>query len=111
MSIFSGYVFLFIGIIAGVSANSFAKISEGFSLLYPALACIVFMFICLFSLSKAMTVIPVGFTYATYGGLTITAIAIFGVIKYNQMPNLYGIVGILLIIVGVILLNTLGKTT
>ena len=53
----------------------------------------------------------VGFTYATYGGLTITAIAIFGVIKYNQMPNLYGIIGIALIIVGVILLNTLGKTT
>ena len=69
------------------------------------------MFICLFSLSKAMTVIPVGFTYATYGGLTITAIAIFGIVKYNQMPNLYGIIGILLIIVGVILLNTLGKTT
>ena len=110
MSIFSGYVFLFIGIIAGISANSFAKISEGFSVLYPALACIFFMFICLFSLSKAMTVIPVGFTYATYRGLTITAIAIFGVIKYNQMPNIYGVVGIALIIIGVVLLNTLGKT-
>ena len=111
MTIFLGYVFLSIGIIAGISANSFAKISEGFTMLYPALACIFFMFICLFSLSKAMTVIPVGFTYATYGGLTITAIAIFGIVKYNQMPNLYGIIGILLIIVGVILLNTLGKTT
>ena len=33
------------------------------------------MFVCMFSLSKAMSVIPVGFTYATYGGLTITAIA------------------------------------
>jgi small multidrug resistance pump len=28
----------------------------------------------MFSLSKAMTVIPVGFTYATYGALTITAV-------------------------------------
>ena len=111
MSIFSGYVFLFIGIIAGVSANSFAKISEGFTILYPALACIFFMFICLFSLSKAMTVIPVGFTYATYGGLTITAIALFGVIKYNQIPNFYGVIGIVLIIVGVILLNSFGETT
>ena len=109
MSVFSGYVFLFIGIIAGVSANSFAKISDGFSILYPALACIFFFFFCLFSLSKAMTVIPVGFTYATYGGLTITAIAIFGIIKYNQIPNLYGILGISLIIIGVILLSTLGK--
>ena len=67
------------------------------------------MFICMFSLSKAMSVIPVGFTYATYGGLTITAIALFGVIKYNQIPNIYGIIGIVLIIIGVILINTLGK--
>jgi small multidrug resistance pump len=56
-----------------------------------------------------MTVIPVGFTYATYGGLTITAVTLFGIIKYNQMPNIYGIVGISLIIIGVILVNYLGK--
>lgn len=68
------------------------------------------MFICMFSLSKAMTVIPVGFTYATYGGLTITAIALFGMIKYNQVPNNFGLLGILLIVIGVILINTLGKT-
>ena len=111
MSIFSGYIFLTIGIIAGISANSFAKISNGFSELYPAIACIVFMFVCLFSLAKAMTVIPVGFTYATYGGLTITAVTLFGVFKYNQIPNFYGVVGIALIIIGVILLNTLSKTT
>jgi small multidrug resistance pump len=111
MTIFSGYVYLFIGIVAGISANSFAKISNGFSELYPTISCILLMFICMFSLSKAMTVIPVGFTYATYGGLTITAIAIFGVIKYDQIPNLYGVIGISLIIIGVILLNTLGKTT
>ena len=111
MTVFSGYIFLTIGIIAGISANSFAKISNGFTEIYPVLACIVFMFVCLFSLSKAMTVIPVGFTYATYGGLTITAVTLFGVFKYNQIPNFYGIIGIALIIIGVILLNTLGKTT
>ena len=110
MSIFSGYVFLTIGILTGISANSFAKISDGFTKLNPTIACLIFMCICMFSLSKAMSVIPVGFTYATYGGLTITAIAIFGIIKYNQMPNIYGIIGIALIIIGVILLNTYGKT-
>jgi small multidrug resistance pump len=57
-----------------------------------------------------MTIIPVGFTYATYGGLTITAVTIFGVVKYNQTPNLYAVLGISLIIIGVILLNTMGKT-
>ena len=111
MKPFTGYIFLATAITCGIIANSFAKIANGFSEPYPVIACIIFMFVCLFSLSKAMTVIPVGFTYATYGGLTITAIALFGVIKYNQMPNIYGLLGILFIIIGVILLNTLGKTS
>ena len=111
MSVFSGYIFLGLGILTGISANSFAKISDGFTKLTPTVACLILMCICMFSLSKAMSVIPVGFTYATYGGLTITAIALFGLIKYNQMPNIYGIIGIALIVIGVILLNTLGKTT
>ena len=45
-----------------------------------------------------------------YGGLTITAVTLFGIFKYNQVPNIYGMIGILLIVIGVILLNTLGKT-
>tara|TARA_A100001234_G_C12554554_1_gene354659 strand:+ start:301 stop:480 length:180 start_codon:yes stop_codon:yes gene_type:complete len=57
-----------------------------------------------------MTTIPVGFTYATYGGLTITAVTLFGVVKYNQLPNIYGTIGIILIIIGVILVNYLGRT-
>ena len=55
-------------------------------------------------------IIPVGFTYATYGGLTITAVTIFGILKYNQIPNIYGIMDIVMIIIGVILVNLLGKT-
>ena len=109
MSVFSGYIYLSLGILTGISANSFAKISDGFSKLNPTIACLIFMFICMFSLSKAMSVIPVGFTYATYGGLTITAIALFGIIKYNQIPNFYGLIGIFLIIIGVIMVNYLGR--
>ena len=56
-----------------------------------------------------MMIIPVGFTYATYGGLTITAVTLFGIIKYNQTPNIYAAVGIGLIIIGVIMVNYLGK--
>jgi small multidrug resistance pump len=56
-----------------------------------------------------MMTIPVGFTYATYGGLTITAVTIFGILKYNQTPNIYAVIGISLIIIGVIMVNYLGK--
>ena len=111
MSNFAGYIFLLLAIILGIASNGFLKSTNGFTIITPTIFCILSIIACIFCLSKAMNIIPVGFTYATYGGLTITAVTLFGVFKYNQIPNLYGIVGIALIVVGVILLNTLGKTT
>ena len=111
MNFSSGYVYLFLAVILGISANGFLKTTNGFTNLFPTIFCVISIVLCLFCLSKAMNIIPVGFTYATYGGLTITAVTLFGVFKYNQIPNIYGVIGIALIIVGVILLNTFGKTT
>ena len=109
ISLLSGYLFLLSGIITGIAANGYLKTTEGFTKIYPTIFCLASIIVCMFSLSKAMTIIPVGFTYATYGALTITAVTLFGVFKYNQTPNIYGAIGIVLIILGVILLNTLGK--
>ena len=111
MNFSSGYIYLLLAIILGISANGFLKTTNGFTNIFPTIFCVTSIVLCLFCLSKAMNIIPVGFTYATYGGLTITAVTLFGVFKYNQIPNLYGIIGIVLIVIGVILLNTLGKTT
>ena len=111
MTNLSGYIFLLLAIILGIIANGFLKSTNGFANLGPTIFCVISIVACLFCLSKAMNIIPVGFTYATYGGLTITAVTLFGVFKYNQIPNIYGKIGIALIIIGVILLNTLGKTT
>ena len=111
MTNLSGYIFLLLAIILGISANGFLKSTNGFTILIPTIFCIISIVACIFCLSKAMNIIPVSFTYATYGGLTITAVTLFGIFKYNQIPNLFGVIGIALIIIGVILLNTLGKTT
>ena len=111
MTNLSSYIFLIIGIGLGIISNGYLKSTNGFTNVAPTIFCIVSIVACIFCLSKAMNVIPVGFTYATYGGLTITAVTLFGVFKYNQIPNIYGIIGIALIILGVILLNTLGKST
>ena len=110
MSNFSGYIFLILAIILGITSNGYLKSTNGFTILAPTIFCVISIIACIFCLSKAMDIIPVGFTYATYGGLTITAVTLFGVFKYQQIPNLYGIIGISLIIIGVVLLNTLGKT-
>ena len=109
ISLLSGYIFLILAIITGIASNGFLKTTEGFSKLVPTIFCIISIIICIFCLSKAMSIIPVGFTYATYGALTITAVTLFGIIKYNQTPNIYGTAGLILIILGVILLNIFGK--
>ena len=109
ISLFTGYIYLIIGIFTGIASNGFLKTTEGFTKLNPTIFCVTSIVICLFCLSKAMTIIPVGFTYATYGALTITAVTLFGIFKYNQTPNLYGTIGLVLIIAGVILLHLFGK--
>ena len=111
MNLISGYIFLFLAILLGIAANGFLKTTNGFTNIYPTIFCVISIILCLFCLSKAMNIIPVGFTYATYGGITITAVTIFGILKYNQLPNIYGTIGIVLIIIGVILVTYLGKVS
>ena len=110
MNLITGYIYLILAIILGISSNSFLKITNNFTNIYLTIFCIITIIFCIFCLSKTMNVLPVGFAYATYGGLTISAVTIFGIFKYNQIPNIYGVIGIILIIIGVILLNTIGKT-
>ena len=109
ISLFSGYIYLVLAIVTGIVSNGFLKTTEGFTKLNPTIFCVTSIIVCLFCISKAMTIIPVGFTYANYGALTITAVTLFGIFKYNQTPNIYGTIGLILIIVGVILLNFFGK--
>ena len=109
ISLFSGYIYLILAIITGIASNGFLKTTESFTKITPTIFCVLSIIICIFCLSRAMTIIPVGFTYATYGALTITAVTLFGIFKYNQTPNLYGTLGLILIISGVIILNTFGR--
>ena len=85
ISLFSGYIFLVLAIVTGILSNGFLKTTEGFTKLYPTLFCIFSIIFCIFCLSKAMSVIPIGFTYATYGALTITAVTLFGI--FINTPN------------------------
>ena len=109
LSLFSGYIYLFLAIVTGIISNGFLKTTESFTKIGPTIFCILTIISCIFCLSKTMNILPVGFTYATYGGLTITGVTLFGIFKYNQIPNIYGILGIVFIIIGVVLLNTLAK--
>ena len=63
----------------------------------------------MYSLSIVMKTIPVGITYASFAGLCILATSLVGILKFNQIPNIFTIIGLVLIITGVLIVNILGK--
>jgi len=104
------YIVLIFAVILGTAANGFAKGANGFTLLIPSLLTSITILGCMFTLSIVMKTIPVGITYASFAGLCIIATTIVGVYKFNQMPDLHTVIGLVLIISGVLIVNLLGKT-
>ena len=111
MGNFTAYIVLIIAVILGTAANGFAKSAQGFTLLIPSLLTAATIVGCMYTLSIVMKSIPVGVTYASFAGLCIIATTLVGIYKFNQMPDLYTIIGLSLIISGVLIVNLLGKTT
>ena len=109
MSLTSSYAFLILAVVLGVTSNSFAKSAEGFTLLFPSIITGITIVLCMYALSMVMKNIPMGITYASFAGLTIIATVIVGVIRFNQVPNLYTMIGLGLIIAGVMMVNLLGS--
>tara|TARA_B110000238_G_scaffold190517_1_gene223757 strand:- start:89 stop:421 length:333 start_codon:yes stop_codon:yes gene_type:complete len=109
MNISTSYLFLVLAVFLGVTSNSFAKSAEGFTLLFPSIITAITIVLCMYALSIVMKTIPLGITYASFAGLTIIATVAVGVIRFNQIPNFYSMVGLILIITGVLMVNLLGN--
>ena len=110
MANITAYIILLIAVILGTAANGFAKGAQGFTILIPSILTAITIVGCMYALSMVMKTIPVGITYASFAGLCIIATSIVGVIKFNQIPNLYTMIGLGLIIAGVLIVNLMGTT-
>ena len=109
MSNVIAFIILILAVILGTAANSFAKSANGFTLLVPSLITAITIIGCMFTLSIVMKTIPVGITYASFAGLCIVATSIVGIYKFNQVPDFFTVIGLILIISGVLIVNLLGK--
>ena len=106
----TAYIILIIAVVLGTAANGFAKSAQGFTLIIPSILTAINIVGCMYTLSLVMRTIPVGVTYASFAGLCIIATSLVGLIKFNQVPNVYTIIGLGLIVAGVLMVNLLGKT-
>jgi len=109
MSNITAYIILIIAVVLGTASNGFAKSAQGFTLLVPSIITAVTIVGCMYTLSLVMKTIPVGITYASFAGLCIIATTIVGMYQFKQIPDLYTLLGLALIIAGVLIVNLLGK--
>ena len=105
----TSYIFLIVAVALGTASNIFAKEAEGFTKLFPSLLSALTIVLCMYCLSQVMKTISAGYTYATFAGLCIIATTIIGILRFNQWPNFYAFIGLIFIIIGVVLVNLLGK--
>ncbi|MBO9314232.1 MAG: multidrug efflux SMR transporter [Chloroflexus sp.] len=103
------WLFLLVAILTEVIATSALKASAGFSRVLPSLIVVIGYAISFYAMSLALEAIPVGIAYAVWSGIGIVLITVTAWILYGQRLDLWAMIGIGFIIVGVIILNLLSK--
>lgn len=105
------WLILFIAIVAEVIATSALKSSEGFTKPIASIVVVLGYMIAFYCLSLTLKTIPVGIAYAIWSGVGIVLVTTIAWIVFDQKLDVWGIIGIALIMSGVLVLNLLSKTS
>lgn len=92
-------------LVAGVLEIGFAfglKYSEGFTRLWPTIGMAVSGALSFYLLSVSLKTLPVGTAYAVWTGIGASGTAILGILLLSESSDLFRMLSILLIVVGVV---------
>ena len=107
MTLTQAYILLMVSILLEITATGSLKATEGFTRWIPSLISVITISGCMFLMSHVMKILPVGITYATWSGVGIVALTLVGVFKYKEIPNIPTTIGLFLIVIGVVIVNTM----
>lgn len=105
------WIFLCAAIIFEVVATASLKSSEGFTKFTPSLLVVFGYGMAFYFLSLTLKSIPIGVAYAVWSGLGIVLISLVAWLLHGQRLDLWGLVGMTLIISGIVVLNLLSKAS
>ena len=100
------YIFMFIAIFCEVAGTLLLPSTQNFTKIIPTVIAATCYLTALYCLTHVLHKIPIAIVYATWSGLGIFTIAIFGYIFFKQTLAWQAILGLFLIVVGVVLVNT-----
>ena len=100
------YSLLLIAIFCEVAGTMLLPVSQNFSKVIPTVCLTMFYLASFYLMTFVMDKLPIAIVYATWSGLGVFTIAILGYIFFKQTLAWQAIIGLFLIVVGVILVNT-----
>ena len=100
------YIFLVGAIFFEVAGTMLLPASQNFTKLVPTVSLSIFYLSAFYLLTFVVNKLPIAIVYATWSGLGIFTIAIMGYIFFKQTLAWQAILGLFLIVVGVILVNS-----
>jgi len=99
------YIYLSAAIIAEVIATAALNSSAEFTRLYPSLVVLLGYSISFYFMSLTLKTLPLGMTYAIWSGLGLVLITALGAWKFQEIPNMATVLGMLFIIAGVVVIH------
>jgi small multidrug resistance pump len=104
------YLFLALAIVSEVVATTSLKATEEFTRLGPTVLSLAGYGAAFYFLSRTMSHIPVGVTYAVWAGAGLVLITLVARVMYDQRPDLPAILGMVLIVAGIAVMGLFSKT-
>ena len=105
-----GYLALSIAIISEIFGTTMLKLSDGFSSVLPSIGVVIGMGLAFYSLSISLRTIPLSHAYAIWSGAGTALTAIIGILIWNDPFNLLTGISLIIIIGGLVLLNSSSET-
>ena len=100
------YTILLFAIFFEVAGTMLLPVSQNFSKVIPTFFLAIFYLSSFYLMTFVMDKLPIAIVYATWSGLGVFTIAILGYFFFKQTLAWQAILGLFLIIIGVVLVNS-----
>ena len=100
------YLFMFVAIFCEVAGTLLLPSTQNFTKIVPTAIAATCYLSALYFLTHVLDKIPIAVVYATWSGLGIFTIAIFGYFYFKQSLSWQAVLGLFFIVAGVVLVNS-----
>ena len=100
------YLILTVAIFFEVGGTMLLPVSQNFTKIIPTAILAVFYLLSFYLITFVVDKIPIAIVYATWSGLGVFTVAILGYIFFKHSLSWQAVLGMFLIVMGVILINS-----